>query len=123
LILIIGLFHSYIEHWDEIRTLVISFCIPLGLVCIVDCTRHARGQLALIFLMGSICYYVGSVIGFIYSNQLLINPFTNLIMKNWTFFTQTGTLLEVIFFSAGLAYRMRLIEVEKNRIEQELLKE
>jgi signal transduction histidine kinase len=109
--------------WNTLRISAVSCCIPLGLVCITDCIRHTRGRLFSIFLLGSSFYYIGSVLGFLFSLKILKNPFTNSIMDNWTFFTQTGTLLEVIFFSSGLAYRMRLIEIQKNSIEQELLKE
>jgi signal transduction histidine kinase len=113
----------YSEGWNSLRTFVIAICIPMGLVCIVDCMLIVKGRLASIFLLGSACYYVGSVLGFLFTNQLIDKPFTNPVLKNWTFFTQTGILLEVIFFSSGLAYRMRLIEIQKNTIEQELLKE
>jgi len=98
-------------------------CIIVGFYAILNIIIFKKTRLARIFIAGTICYYTGSVFGFLFNGQIFTNPFTNIAMKNWTFFTETGTLLEVIFFSTGLAYRMRLIEVEKNVVEQELLKE
>lgn len=103
------------------RMVVIFCCIPIGLVSICECFLLLRGRLARIFLAGSTFYFVGSVLGYMFSCHLLTNPFTNLAMANWTFFTETGTVIEAVFFSTGLAYRMRLIEIEKKQIEQELL--
>ena len=88
-------------------------CIIVGFYAILNIIIFKKTRLARIFIAGTICYYTGSVFGFLFNGQIFTNPFTNIAMKNWTFFTETGTLLEVIFFSTGLAYRMRLIEVEK----------
>ncbi len=103
------------------RMIIIFLCIPIGLVSLGECLLVLRGRLARIFLAGSIFYFVGSVLGFLFSTKLLINPFTNPAMKNWTFFTELGTILEIILFSTGLAYRMRLIDIEKKELEKELL--
>ncbi len=96
-------------------------CIPIGIICISECFLILRGRLARIFLAGSMCYFIGSVLGYVFSSGLMSNPFTNPVMKNWTFFTEFGTLLEVIFFSTGLSYRMRLIDIEKKELEKTLL--
>jgi signal transduction histidine kinase len=103
------------------RMIIIFGCIPIGFIGICECFLKLRGLLAYIFLGGSTLYYVGSVLGFLFASGLVFNPFTNPIMKYWTFFTEAGTILEVVFFSTGLAYRMGLIEVEKQKIEKELL--
>ena len=117
----------YAYH-DKVRLLVGSMivifcCIPIGIVSICECFLKLRGRLAYIFLAGSSFYFVGSVLGFLFASRLVINPFINPMMKNWTFFTEGGTILEVVLFSTGLAYRMRLIELEKQKIEKELLQQ
>jgi signal transduction histidine kinase len=103
------------------RMIIIFGCIPIGFIGICECFMKLRGLLAYIFLGGSTLYFVGSVLGFLFASGLILNPFTNPMMKHWTFFTESGTILEVVFFSTGLAYRMGLIEVEKQKIEKELL--
>jgi signal transduction histidine kinase len=105
------------------RMIIIFGCIPIGIVGISECFMKLRGHLAYIFLGGSTFYFLGSVTGFLFASKLIINPFTNPLMKNWTFFTEAGTILEVVLFSTGLAYRMRLIDIEKKQIEQELLRQ
>lgn len=105
------------------RMIIIFGCIPIGILGISECFLKLRGRLAYIFLGGSTFYFVGSVLGFLFASRLVINPFVNPMMKNWTFFTEGGTILEVVFFSTGLAYRMRLIELEKQKIEKELLQQ
>jgi signal transduction histidine kinase len=111
------------KHAGIVSFLIIFFCIPIAIYGIGSAFITLSGRLARIFFLGTSFYFIGSVFGFLFATGTLINPLTNQVMKNWTFFTQTGTLIEVIFFSSGLAYRMRLIEIQKNRIEQELLKE
>ena len=101
--------------------ITIFACIPIGIISISECFLILRGRLARIFLAGSMCYFIGSVLGYVFASGLASNPFTNPMMKNWTFFTEFGTLLEVIFFSTGLSYRMRLIDIEKKELEKTLL--
>ncbi len=118
---------SVIEYFcrggDAYFNLFLLACILVGLYAIINIIAFQKTCLARIFIAGTICYYTGSVLGFLFSGDILSNPFINIPMKNWPFFTEVGTLLEVIFFSTGLAYRMRLIEIEKFAVEQELLKE
>jgi signal transduction histidine kinase len=109
--------------WQLCLNSVIFCCIPISLWGITDCFITLKGRLERIFLLGTSCYLVGSVLGFLIGSRLFTDYLSPVWVKNWTFFTQTGTLLETIFFSSGLAYRMRLIEIQKNTIEQELLKE
>lgn len=79
----LGHLSFYSLNWNIVRTLLISACIPLGLVCIADCVINVKGRLASIFLMGSMCYYIGSVLGFLFTTELLHNPFTNPLSKSF----------------------------------------
>jgi signal transduction histidine kinase len=82
-----------------------------------------HGTLPRIFFIGTSFYFVGSGLGFVFTTEIIENPFTNRIMKDWSFFTQTGILIEILFFTIGLTYRMRLVEMRKNNIEKELFYE
>ena len=127
LIFFLDLLISFVQHLRrESYNLFVGFqlaCIATGLYAIVNIIIFQKTCLARIFTAGTICFYTGSVLGFLFTIPIIANPFTNIVMKNWTFFIETGTLLEVLFFSTGLAYRMRLIGIEKYAVEQELLKE
>ncbi len=121
--LVFSFFEYFYRKGDAYFNFFLLACILVGLYAIINIIAYQKTRLARIFIAGTICYYTGSVLGFLFNGDILGNPFTNIPMKNWPFFTQVGTLLEVIFFSTGLAYRMRLIGIEKYAVEQELLKE
>ena len=118
--LVLPLFCSSISALHNARQTLISLCIPISLYGIINCLLVMRGRLTRIFMLGTLCYFTGSVMGFLVTNHIVNNPFENPLMNHFTFFTLMGILLETIFFSSGLAYRMRLIEIQKNRIEKEL---
>jgi signal transduction histidine kinase len=124
LYIVVLLYFYAIQDEDRIfysKMIIVCCCIPVGLLGISECYLRLRGTLSYIFLAGTTAYFVGSMLGFFIGGKLIDNPFTNPVMKNWLFFTETGTVIEVTFFSIGLAYRMRLIAIEKQKIEQELL--
>jgi signal transduction histidine kinase len=101
--------HDDKYRWVAGRMILIFCCIPIGLIGISECFLKLKGRLAYIFLGGSICYFVGSVLGFIFSSRLIINPFDNPILKNWTFFTEAGQEIE----QELLRQRVKELETEQ----------
>ena len=57
--------------------IIIFACIPIGIISISECFLILRGRLARIFLAGSMCYFIGSVLGYVFASGLVSNPFTN----------------------------------------------
>ncbi len=99
---------------------MLFICILISLYGIGYAFVKLKGTLPKIFFLGTSCYLMGSALGFLFTTQVIDNPFDNFLMKEWPFFTQTGILLEAILFTFGLTYRMRLTEIYKNKIEKEL---
>ncbi len=117
--LLLPLFLKTIPELIIVRQTLISFCIPIGLYGIINCLMVMRGRLVRIFMLGTLCYFVGSVMGFLIASNIINNPFDNPFINQYSAFPMIGILLEIVFFSSGLAYRMRLIEIQKNKIEKE----
>jgi len=67
------------------------------------------------FLIGSSALIIGSIISN-YWNVLKLPP-----MRDAIIWTQAGTLIECLFFSAGLGYKTKLVLDEKNRTQKELI--
>lgn len=102
---------------------LLALCIPISIYGIGYAIITVKNIFVYIFFIGSVFYLVGSVLGFLISFKLIQSPFDNMIMREWTFYTQTGILMESIFFSIGFAYRMKMVEEAKNKFERSLYQE
>lgn len=116
------LFGNYDETFI-LTFVLLLFCLIISMYGIGHAFIKLHGTLPRIFFIGTSFYFVGSGLGFVFTTEIIENPFTNRIMKDWSFFTQTGILIEILFFTIGLTYRMRLVEMRKNNIEKELFYE
>lgn len=71
-----------------------------------------NSKLSRIILAGTACYFLGCIIG-LYCYSYSKSGSNNLLIRIPTLFNQIGYLLEILFFSIGLGYRLTLAEREK----------
>lgn len=75
---------------------------------------HINSKLTSIIILGTTLFFVIVLIGF--AIHLGLNPFknTNSILLNYVYaYILAGVLVESVFFSIGLVYRTKLVELEK----------
>ncbi len=106
-----------------LRNIVLLLCMPVGITAILIIYSHLKTTIVRIFLLGSFCFLTGSIIGFLLSNRILSYPSDTAPFNNWVFYTQLGTLLEVILFTSSFAYRSKVMIAEDLQIKESLHKE
>jgi signal transduction histidine kinase len=104
-----------------INAVILIACMPLGLISILIAYWRLRTKMASIFIIGSCCFLVGSVLGFIWANADNPPPFAHFPFNRWIFYTKMGMLLEIILFSSSFTYRIKVMEQEKRKTQQDLL--
>ena len=95
------------------------FLTFMGLVQIVFILWKLKNNpLACYILVGSLCYAFGAL-ATRFDTQVLefLGLKRNIFWDNGLIFNQIGIILELIFFSMGLAYKFRLDHLEKERLE------
>ena len=90
---------SYIE-----RTIATIATIYMQIVILVQ----AKNKLVVFYIVGSILFLVGAVISVFALNVI---------------YMRIGTLLEILLFSLGLAYRSNLIQYERNIFKERMIAE
>lgn len=105
---------------DTLRTIMISCCIPLGIVGIFLIYSRAKNIFGYILCAGSTFIFVGSVLGFLFSFKILNYPSDKFPFNSWLFYTITGNLLEVIMFFSSFAYRNKTLANEEQIAKEKL---
>jgi signal transduction histidine kinase len=105
---------------DLVRTIVLSSCIPLGIIGIILIFTKAKNTFGLILSVGSSLIFVGSVFGFLFSFQILQYPINIFPFNNWLFYTMAGCVLEVIIFFSSFAYRNKILVREEQFAKDKL---
>ena len=109
-----GIIYSY---------LYLGLLLPQLIVFVALAKRSRHHPLVRFFLLGSICYYLASLLGFI----LQIKPmgfFNALSMFSApTMPMIAGVFLQAMFFLAGLSYRNKLVHHERTKTQEMLIKQ
>jgi signal transduction histidine kinase len=103
---------------DVIRTILLVSCMPFGIVSILLVYFRIKNNIARILCIGSLCFFTGSVFGFLFSSGLLPYPSDQPPFNQWVFYTEAGTLLEVILFSSSFAYRNKVLSDEEHKARE-----
>ena len=105
---------------DSIRTTLLVLCMPLGIVGIIFIYRRVRNIISILLCIGTLFFYAGSVMGFIFSFSILNYPSTAFPFNNWVFYTEIGAVLEAIMFFSSFAYRNKILSNEEQLAQQKL---
>jgi signal transduction histidine kinase len=106
-----------------VRTVLLIACMPMGIISIVLVYIRIKNNIARILCIGSLCFFTGSVLGFLFSSNLVAYPFATVPLNQWVFYTEMGTLLEIILFTSSFAYRNKVLAEEERKAQEILLKE
>lgn len=107
------------QIYIPLRTVILLSCIPVGFVSIYILYTKAKSIITLIFCTGTLCFFFGSVFGFIFSNGWLTMP-AIFPFNQWYFYTEAGTVLEIILFTSSFAFRNKLLLQEDLIIKENL---
>ena len=105
----------------EIYTIVFALVFLLTIGFIVYIYRRG-GPLIYYVISGSFFVATGHILGLTFS-YLEINRGINLGVPDIFVFPQTGIVLEILCFSAGLSYKSRMTEKEKISSQQKLIEQ
>ena len=105
---------------DTLRTIMLSCCIPLGIVGIILIYSRAKNIFGYILCAGSTFIFTGSVLGFLFSFKILNYPIDKFPFNNWLFYTIAGNILEVIMFFSSFAYRNKTLANEEQIAKEKL---
>jgi signal transduction histidine kinase len=103
-----------------VRTILLISCMPMGIVSILLVYFRIKNNIARILCIGSLCFFAGSVLGFLFSSGLLPYPSFTPPFDQWVFYTESGTLLEVVLFSSSFAYRNKVLAEEEHKAKEEV---
>lgn len=105
---------------EIVRTILLVLCMPLGITGIVIIFKRIKNIIVIILCIGTLFFYVGSVMGFIFSFGILNYPTNTFPFNNWVFYTELGALLEAIMFFSSFAYRNKLLADEEQTAQLKL---
>ncbi len=124
LLFFIALISSFIfpdnHFFDVVKTIILILCMPLGIICITIMYLKTRNAIGTILSVGTIFFFIGSVLGFLFSNGILKYPGATFPFNKWIFYTEMGTILEAIMFFGSFSYRNKLILDEEMEGRQRL---
>ncbi len=106
---------------NVIRTVLLLACMPMGFVSILLVYIRIKNPIASILCIGSLCFFTGSVFGFLFSSEVLSYPSNTSPFNQWVFYTETGTLLEIVLFSSSFAYRNKILAAEEKKAQELVL--
>jgi signal transduction histidine kinase len=124
LLFFIALISSFIfpdnHFFGVVKTIILIICMPLGIICITTMYLKTRNAIGTILSVGTIFFFTGSVLGFLFSNGILKYPGDTFPFNKWIFYTEMGTILEAIMFFGSFSYRNKLILDEEMEGRQRL---
>ncbi len=105
---------------DIVRTILLVLCMPIGIVGIVIIFKRVKNIIVVILCIGTLFFYVGSVMGFLFSFGILNYPSNTFPFNNWVFYTELGAVLEAVMFFSSFAYRNKILADEEHIAQQKL---
>ncbi|MCY7291518.1 MAG: histidine kinase [Ferruginibacter sp.] len=105
---------------EIIRTILLVLCMPIGIAGIVIIFKRVKNIIVVILCIGTLFFYVGSVMGFIFSFGILNYPSNTFPFNNWVFYTELGAVLEAVMFFSSFAYRNKILADEEQLAKQKL---
>ena len=108
---------------DMLRTIILVSCMPMGIASILLVYFRIKNNISRILCIGSLCFFAGSVFGFLFSSNILAYPSETPPFNQWVFYTEIGTLLELILFSSSFAYRNKILADEEKKAKEMVLQE
>ena len=108
---------------EILRVTILVSCMPVGFISILVLYIKVKTVIAKIFCIGTLCFFTGSVFGFLFSREIVALPSDTPPLNQWIFYTELGTLLEIILFTSSFAYRNKLMMEEDRQIKDDLLAE
>lgn len=118
--ILILLFSKIPEIYIPLRTILLLSCIPVGFVSIYILYKETKSIITIIFFTGTVCFFFGSVLGFLFSFRWLTMPAV-FPFNQWYFYTEAGTILEIILFTSSFAFRKKLMLQEDLTIKENLI--
>jgi signal transduction histidine kinase len=103
-----------------IRSIFLILCMPLGIVSIIIVYVKVRNIITHILCIGSLLFFTGSVLGFLYSSKTIAYPIDRFPFNQWVFYTELGTILEIIMFFSSFALRNKVLADEERAAQQKL---
>ena len=107
------------DVYKPLRSIILLSCIPVGFVSIYVLYTRAKSIITIIFCTGTLCFFFGSVLGFLFSFHWLTMP-ELFPFNQWYFYTEAGTVLEIILFTSSFAFRNKLLLQEDLIIKENL---
>lgn len=105
---------------ETLRTVLLTSCIPLGIVGIGIIYARAKNVFGYILCAGSTFIFIGSVLGFLFSYKILSYPINKFPFNNWLFYTMAGSVLEVVMFFSSFAFRNKVLATEEQVSKEKL---
>ena len=115
-------FYKFPEIYVPVRSIILLSCIPVGFVSISILFLRVKSIISKIFVTGTICFFTGSVFGFLFSSGWLSMP-AIFPFNQWFFYTEAGTVLEIVLFTSSFAFRNKLMMKEDLLIKENLLQQ
>jgi signal transduction histidine kinase len=105
---------------DDFYICFIIFIAAFSLWCVAQ-TYRIKNNVVLFIIVGSTFFYIGSVTSLYYD----LAPKKD-VQSVWTFaatYEYIGTFFEIICFSVGLSYRSYVTQVEKTKLQAQVIEE
>jgi signal transduction histidine kinase len=118
--LVLSSFEPHNELIKILKSLILILCMPIGIVSIAIVFIRTKNTISAILCIGSLFFFIGSVLGFLFSSKVLSYPSNVFPFNKWIFYTEMGTMLEAIMFFGSFAYRNKVILDEETESRQKL---
>jgi len=105
---------------EIVRTIFLVLCMPIGIAGIVIIFKRVKNIIVIILCIGTLFFYVGSVMGFIFSFGIFNYPTNIFPFNNWVFYTELGAVLEAVMFFSSFAYRNKILADEEHMAQRKL---
>lgn len=105
---------------DVLRTIFLVCCMPVGIIGISIIYKRMQNIIAIILCIGTLFFYTGSVLGFLFSYKIVDYPSNIFPFNNWVFYTELGAVLEAVMFFSSFAYRNKLLADEEKMAQIKL---
>jgi signal transduction histidine kinase len=103
-----------------LRAIILIICMPIGLISIVLVFIRVKNNITRILCIGSLFFLLGSILGFLYAAKVIPFIADRFPFNKWLFYTEAGTIIEIIMFSSSFAYRNKLLADEEKAAQQKL---
>ncbi|MBP6430786.1 MAG: hypothetical protein KA319_03385 [Ferruginibacter sp.] len=99
---------SSISLNNSINNLISLVCMPIGLLGISIIGFRIRNIIARILIFGSLSFYIGSVLTYMFSSKMIKYPTNTFPLNYLPFYNDLGTLIESIMFFGSFTIRSKI---------------